>query len=62
MTEDRKQEQPLPIYSEETVGRLLRRLNLMCVKAVASGDNKTAVTAARYSAVIEEAMKFAGMP
>lgn len=51
---DDKQKQPLPIYSEETVGRLLRRLNLMCVKAVASGDNKTAV--------IEEAMKFAEMP
>lgn len=55
------QEQPPPIYSEETVGRLLMRLNLMCVKAVASGDSKTAVIAARYSAVIEEAMKFAGV-
>lgn len=62
MTEDRKQEQPLPIYSEETVGRLLRRLNLKCVKAVESGDNKTAVIAARYSTLIELAMKFAEMP
>ncbi len=49
---------PLPIYSEHTVGRLLRRLNLQALKAVQSGDTDKASRAAAFSVTIEQALEF----
>ncbi len=51
----------LPIYSEETIGRLLRRLNLICVKAAEADEVETARTAAAFSRSVDDAMKFAGI-
>lgn len=51
----------LPIYSEETIGRLLRRLNLMCVKAAEADQVEAARKAAAFSRAVEDAMKFAGI-
>ncbi len=53
--------QSLPIDSEATIGRLLRRLNLMCVQAVKANEDEHARTAALFSRAVEEAMKFAGI-
>lgn len=62
MTQNNEKPEPAqPIYSEETCGRLLRRLNLMCVKAHESGDHDAAKQAATYSSQVEEAMMFSGI-
>lgn len=48
------------IYSTIQVGRLLRRLNLMCIQT-AGLDIVLSRTAAHYSTAVEEAIRFAGM-
>jgi hypothetical protein len=49
------------IYSEETCGRLLRRLNRLCVNALKSGNHADAKQAAELSDAVEEAMRYAGI-
>ena len=52
---------PSPIECEETIGRLLRRLNSMCVKSLKAGNDRDATQAAELSAAVEEAMRMAGI-
>lgn len=49
------------IYSEVTVGRLLRSLNRIAVNALERADDETATRAAAMSRQVEEAMVFAGL-
>ena len=49
----------LPIESEETIGRLLKRLNRICTKAVESGNHDKPQTAAAFSMTLERAIAFA---
>lgn len=49
------------MYSEETVGKLIRRLNLMCRDAMIAKDFDNAQTAAGFSNQVEKAMEFAGL-
>lgn len=46
----------LPIYCERTIGELLRKLNLVCVKSVELGNHRFAQEVAELSSQIEYAM------
>jgi len=49
------------IYSEVTVGKLLRILNWMCKTAAKTNDHAKAIQAANLSGFVEEAMVFTGL-
>ena len=46
------------IYSEKTVGKLLRELNFICLKSITNKEDEQALRAAHFSSEIEKALDF----